>query len=201
MLQVNSLLNTVIAVVNTFVADMTRRDKIQHALLVESSGGLGLCLAQPLATEVSLLLLIFIAIVSLLAGLPILYLHLQDHCQKYNVKQTSRQLKLRHEAENLRDLRYLSNRAAEEKMERNRFAPLAFNQGYMETPIITPDISLESGAAGLNATISTVGPRTPKKAQALVEEAVVYRNSRAEVVKKARARIEQRKEEEGVARE
>jgi hypothetical protein len=78
--------------------------------------GIGMCSTDPLATEFTLILTSILLIFISLLGLPILFLQFRDYCVKFSVKKTSRQLRLKHEAENLRDLRYLTNRAIEEQL-------------------------------------------------------------------------------------
>jgi hypothetical protein len=78
--------------------------------------GIGMCSTDPLATEFTLILTSILLIFISLLGLPILFLQFRDYCVKFSVKRTSRQLRLKHEAENLRDLRYLTNRAIEEQL-------------------------------------------------------------------------------------
>jgi hypothetical protein len=78
--------------------------------------GIGMCSTDPLATEFTLILTSILLIFISLLGLPILFLQFRDYCVKFSVKKTSRQLRLKHEAENLRDLRYLTNRAVEEQL-------------------------------------------------------------------------------------
>ena len=75
-----------------------------------------MCSTDPLATEFTLILTSILLIFISLLGLPILFLQFRDYCVKFSVKKTSRQLRLKHEAENLRDLRYLTNRAIEEQL-------------------------------------------------------------------------------------
>lgn len=200
------MLNSVIAIVNSFVGDLARRDKIQHSLLVESSNGLGICLAHPLLTEVLLLILALLDTILLIFGLPILILQLRDYCLKYNIKEDSRQLRLQHEAENLRDIRYLSNRAVEEEMARR-----AFGEGYMESSFMSVNPSMvanpsvvtnpptaanrcEIGSSLTRTTSSVSGLNFLKNIQA--EESKAHVQSKAGMVKKARERIEKKRNEE-----
>jgi hypothetical protein len=111
------MLNGVVAVVNSFVGDLSRRDHSQRMMKGEAvHKGIGLCSTDPLATEFTLLFTSILLIFISLLGLPILFLQFRDYCVKFSVKKTSRQLRLKHAAENLRDLRYLTNRAIEEQL-------------------------------------------------------------------------------------
>ena len=111
------MLNGVVAVVNSFVGDLNRRDHSQRMMKAEAvHKGIGMCSTDPLATEFTLILTSILLIFISLLGLPILFLQFRDYCVKFSVKKTSRQLRLKHEAENLRDLRYLTNRAIEEQL-------------------------------------------------------------------------------------
>lgn len=111
------MLNGVVAVVNSFVGDLNRRDHSQRMMKAEAvNKGIGMCSTDPLATEFTLILTSILLIFISLLGLPILFLQFRDYCVKFSVKKTSRQLRLKHEAENLRDLRYLTNRAIEEQL-------------------------------------------------------------------------------------
>ena len=111
------MLNGVVAVVNSFVGDLNRRDHSQRMMKGEAiHKGIGMCSTDPLATEFTLILTSILLIFISLLGLPILFLQFRDYCVKFSVKKTSRQLRLKHEAENLRDLRYLTNRAIEEQL-------------------------------------------------------------------------------------
>lgn len=111
------MLNGVVAVVNSFVGDLNRRDHSQRMMKAEAvNKGIGMCSTDPLATEFTLILTSILLIFISLLGLPILFLQFRDYCVKFSVKKTSRQLRLKHEAENLRDLRYLTNRAVEEQL-------------------------------------------------------------------------------------
>jgi hypothetical protein len=111
------MLNGVVAVINSFVSDLNRRDHSQRMMKVEAvNKGIGMCSTDPLATEFTLIFTSILLIFISLLGLPILFLQFRDYCVKFNVKKTSRQLRLKHEAENLRDLRYLTNRAVEEQL-------------------------------------------------------------------------------------
>ena len=111
------MLNGVVAVVNSFVGDLNRRDHSQRMMKAEAvHKGIGMCSTDPLATEFTLILTSILLIFISLLGLPILFLQFRDYCVKFSVKKTSRQLRLKHEAENLRDLRYLTNRAVEEQL-------------------------------------------------------------------------------------
>jgi len=111
------MLNGVVAVVNSFVGDLNRRDHSQRMMKAEAvHKGIGMCSTDPLATEFTLILTSILLIFISLLGLPILFLQFRDYCVKFSVKRTSRQLRLKHEAENLRDLRYLTNRAIEEQL-------------------------------------------------------------------------------------
>ena len=111
------MLNGVVAVINSFVGDLNRRDHSQRMMKGEAiHKGIGMCSTDPLATEFTLILTSILLIFISLLGLPILFLQFRDYCVKFSVKKTSRQLRLKHEAENLRDLRYLTNRAVEEQL-------------------------------------------------------------------------------------
>jgi len=111
------MLNGVVAVINSFVGDLNRRDHSQRMMKGEAiHKGIGMCSTDPLATEFTLILTSILLIFISLLGLPILFLQFRDYCVKFSVKKTSRQLRLKHEAENLRDLRYLTNRAIEEQL-------------------------------------------------------------------------------------
>ena len=111
------MLNGVVAVINSFVGDLNRRDHSQRMMKGEAiHKGIGMCSTDPLATEFTLILMSILLIFISLLGLPILFLQFRDYCVKFSVKKTSRQLRLKHEAENLRDLRYLTNRAIEEQL-------------------------------------------------------------------------------------
>ena len=114
--QVKQLLTSVVAVVNSFVHDLRWRDQFQERRSSKPTEGLGFCSADPLSTDVALIMSTTLVFVCFIIGLPYACLQLRDMITRYNVKKSSRELRLKHEAENLRDLRYLSNRAVEENL-------------------------------------------------------------------------------------
>jgi hypothetical protein len=116
------MLNGVVAVVNSFTRDLSRREQDRHYSMRKElsmrgpAKGLGMCESDPLATEFALILTTTLLCVVFLFGLPLLVLQYRDYCVKFYVKRMSRQLRLQHEAENLRDLRSITTRAVEEQL-------------------------------------------------------------------------------------
>jgi hypothetical protein len=118
-----------------------------------------------LATEFALLITIALLLFIFFLGLPVLFLQCRDYCIKFYIKKVSCQLRLRHEAKNLPDLRFLSNRAVEEqlctaecgstprfeKSEEQAQANLGEAKGDMETPVtdIPPPILAKPKLPGL----------------------------------------------------
>jgi hypothetical protein len=138
------MLNGVVAVVNSFTRDLSRREQDRHYSMRkelstrEPAKGLGMCESDPLATEFALILTTTLLCVIFLFGLPLLVLQYRDYCVKFYVKRVSRQLRLQHEAENLRDLRSITTRAVEEqllgegRMDRHGQSEPAAQNGHLE---------------------------------------------------------------------
>ena len=138
------MLNGVVAVVNSFTRDLSRREQDRHYSMRKElsmrgpAKGLGMCESDPLATEFALILTTTLLCVVFLFGLPLLVLQYRDYCVKFYVKRMSRQLRLQHEAENLRDLRSITTRAVEEqllgegRMDRHGQSEPAAQNGHLE---------------------------------------------------------------------
>ena len=139
-----------------------------------------------MATEVSLILVSVLLFLAALVGLPLLYLQLCDHCIKYNIKKESRLLKLRHEASNLRDVRFLSNMAVENHFRLNNGeSDVHLRYENLEGPLATSD----STAAPEPAVTKPVIAEKPKTAQIrrvgrVQNMAALLESGQAEVFKK-----------------
>lgn len=108
--EVNSLLNTVIAIVQN--SYKTMKDPCTPPTVF------GLCYAEPLATEVLLIVAASIILIAMAMATPWLWAQVSSMLHQNQMKKEEREVRLNHEEEMLKGIRFEELRRAEERLER-----------------------------------------------------------------------------------